>query len=218
MESDILKIGVIAGTDIDTHMGVVFLRAHGIDARSYPVAREAREQTIFQMMPQNEKKERIRNLIKDIKGEGLSKIMINCNSLSASVDMNCLSKEEAIPIITPLHAYKKIAKNKKVIGVLAGNNQALAGIERSIMEENPNSDVFGMAMLPLVVDVENKLLPEEIIEKHNIKSLLEFYESNGVESLVLGCTHFPYFKEALEKITDICVIDPASIVLELLIN
>ena len=38
----------------------------------------------------------------------------------------------------------------------------------------------------------------------------------GAEALVLGCTHFPYFKEALAARTALPLVDPAEEMLRLL--
>ena len=41
-------------------------------------------------------------------------------------------------------------------------------------------------------------------------------ERGFAEALLLGCTHFPYFKEALARRTSLPLIDPAREMLELL--
>lgn len=212
------KIGVIAGTQVDTQMGVDFLVSKGLYAKSYPAAKAAREQTELQMASIEALTNKVRNIIKQIMNDGMDSVMIYCNSLSSTVDMDQLSKELKIKIVTPLHAYKILATQYYNFGVLAGNNQGLAGIERTILSVNKDCNVIGLSMLPLVVEIEEKTLPSMIIEKFALKNVLKMYEQIGIDTLILGCTHFPYLYDELVNHTNIPIIDPAELMYELLIK
>ncbi len=43
-------------------------------------------------------------------------------------------------------------------------------------------------------------------------------EDFDYDTLILGCTHFPYIQEELEKISKIEILDPAAKMLEMLLN
>ena len=60
--------------------------------------------------------------------------------------------------------------------------------------------------------------PEELAERCALPGLLRFFEDNGAEAVVLGCTHFPYVRKALQKRTALPVIDPAQRLLELVLG
>ena len=47
-------------------------------------------------------------------------------------------------------------------------------------------------------------------------ALAAWFADGGMEALVLGCTHFPYFKEALAARTGLPLVDPAEEMLRLL--
>ena len=47
--------------------------------------------------------------------------------------------------------------------------------------------------------------------------LYEWYRTCGMDALILGCTHFPYFKEALAEQTSLPLIDPAQEMVRLLL-
>ena len=47
----------------------------------------------------------------------------------------------------------------------------------------------------------------KITKDKNI-NLVKYFETMNIETIILGCTHFPYIKEELEKITDLEIIDP----------
>ena len=65
-------------------------------------------------------------------------------------------------------------------------------------------------MLPVVLSIEAGQPPEELVERHRLPELAEWFRMSGMEALVLGCTHFPYFKEALARRTSLPLIDPAE--------
>lgn len=54
-----IKVAVIAGTPVDTQMGVDFLKSKNIDAYPYPVSKNPKEQTVFQTMDINKRKKNL---------------------------------------------------------------------------------------------------------------------------------------------------------------
>ena len=213
-----MKVGVIAGSQVDTQMGVEVLNVRGIETYAYPAAKAAREQTEFQMQSSEVRTNRIQRLIQSAQSDGMNAMMIYCNSLSSTVDMEMLSRKLGIKIVTPLMAYACYAKQYQVLSVLAGNNQGLAGIERAILQSNLSCTVVGASLLPMVVEIEAQTLPEQIVEKFHLMSLFEFFESAGAEAFILGCTHFPYIRRVLDEKVRIPILDPADKMYELLVN
>lgn len=213
-----IKVAVIAGTPVDTQMGVDFLMSKGINALGYPVSSCPEEQSKLQILSPFELMDIIRRMIKRIKYEKIDTIMIYCNSLSGAVDMDKLSREEDIRIITPLTVYKKIARNYKNIGVLAANNQSSAGIEKVVQSVNSNCNVIGMGILPVVMDIEKGIPAEKIVQKFSLKNVIEFYNSIKVDALILGCTHFPYLHNELNKYASIPILDPAEVMYKMIYN
>jgi glutamate racemase len=209
-----IRAAVIAGTPVDTKLGVDYLISKEISASGYPVSSTPEEQSALQILSPQKLTDEVRNILRKIKGEGIEIVMVYCNSMSAAVDMAKLSVEENINIITPYTAYKKIAAQYALIGLLAANNQSAAGIEKVIQNENPKCDILGLGLLPLVVEIEKSTPPEKIIENFSLKSIIEFYNWNSVDAIILGCTHFPYLHEELKKYTDIPIIDPAELMYE----
>lgn len=212
------RVAVIAGTPVDTKMGVDFLAIKGLFASGYPVSSTPEEQSALQILSPMKLEEEVRNILGIVKGEGIDIVMVYCNSMSAAVDMDKLASEENINIITPFTAYRKIAKEYNLVGLMAANNQSAAGIEKVLQNANPKCDVFGLGALPLVVEIEKGTPPEKIVEKFSLKSIMEFFNVNNVGAVILGCTHFPYFKGELEKLTDILIIDPAELMYESILD
>lgn len=210
------RIAVFAGTLVDTQMGADVLAAHGIDHIQYPVSRIPREQHKFQISSTDEKCTIMRSMLKKAMSDGCDAALIYCNSLSGSLSFPELSKELSLKIVTPFDAYRNLAKKYSRIAAIAFNPIALSGIELAMSNENPELLLFTANLMPLVYDIESGLLPDEIIDKNHLVKLCDYFISNGCEALILGCTHFPYFKEALSKRTVLPLIDPAEDMIALL--
>ena len=79
-------IAVLAGTPVDTQMGVDFLTGVGLPGIAFPLSADPREQTAFQISSAAEKQARALAVLKQAMGQGCEKAFVYCNSLSASVD------------------------------------------------------------------------------------------------------------------------------------
>ena len=207
------KVAVIAGTPVDTAMGVEYLHKKDpqLELTALPVNRDPREQHLFQLTSYENKHQRLSEVFSEAEENGIRDFFIYCNSLSGAFDFDSFAKERGVRIYTPLQIYREIGSTVKRAAVIAANNQSTAGIEKSLFENNPNVNVIGLGMLELVFAVESKLPPEKIVNDFALDKLCRFFEENGADCLILGCTHFPYFLKELEKITALPVIDPADL-------
>lgn len=202
-------IAVLAGTPIDTSMGVKFVEENGFKAKGYSVSRTPDEQSLLQVVYPEKLYLIVHEIISAIKSIGIETVFVYCNSISAAVDMDKISRELEIRIITPLHIYVELGKEYNCLGVIAANNQSTHGIERAIQEIHRETHVIGTGMLKLVNAVESGFSPKELIEFYHLDELLNFYANAGCEAVILGCTHFSYFYEELSKISPLPLIDPA---------
>lgn len=204
------NIAVLAGTPVDTRMGVDVLAAAGLTGLPFPLAADPRQQTAFQISSQAEKEAAALGVLREAMSQGCRKVFVYCNSLSSSVDFGPLAAVTGLAIVTPLDVYRALAPQCRRLGLIAANAQGLAGIERTLLSANPALDLLGASMLPVVESIEAGTPPEELVERHCLPELAEWFRRCGMEALVLGCTHFPYFKEALARRTSLPLIDPAE--------
>lgn len=212
------KIAVFAGTPVDTQMGVDCLhRAGRTETLACPISQEPREQTAFQYASPEEKRRAILAVLRDAQTQGCDRAFVYCNSLSGAVDFPALAEETGLRIVTPLDVYRQLAPHYGRLGVFAANAQGLAGIERTMLAVNPALDLVGACALPVVLDIEAGMPPEELVARHRLTKLAEWFAGCRAEAMVLGCTHFPYYKEALAKQTALPLIDPAEEMLRLLL-
>lgn len=209
-------IAVLAGTPVDTQMGVDVLSAAGLSGAPFPISPDPREQTAFQISSLAEKHRTALAILNRAQAQGCRKAFVYCNSLSASVDFDALARETGMRIVTPLQVYRTLAPQYRSLAFIAANAQGLAGIERVLLDANPGLDTLSTAALPVVLAIEAGLPPEELVQRHRLAELADWFADCGMEALLLGCTHFPYFKEALARRTSLPLIDPAAKMLELL--
>lgn len=211
-------IAVLAGTPVDTRMGVDCLEAAGGQGMAFPISRDPREQTAFQISPPEEKREAALAVLRRAMDSGCRKALVYCNSLSASVDFPALAAETGMQIVTPLDVYRDLAPRYSRLGVIAANAQGLSGIERVLLAANPALDLLGAGILPVVLSIETGMDPDALVDRHHLAALADWFAACGMEALLLGCTHFPYFKEALARRTGLPLIDPAEEMLSLLLG
>ena len=210
-----MKIAVMAGTPIDSQLGEDLLKKYGYkDIVKIPISENPVEQTTFQALDDTEREDIIVEIINKIKEQQCSAIFVYCNSLSSVVDFDRLALENKINIITPMQMYRNLGLEYKYLAVMAANSHGLTGVENNLYLSNPELKVFGLSMLELVKAIEDKNSPDKIVADFDFKNLFNYFEQTKVEAVVLGCTHFPYIKEELEKITKLSIIDVGIFMIE----
>lgn len=215
-----IKVVSIAGTPVDTRMGADFLREKdpSLEVYEYNMSANPVEQTMFQFGSEESKHARMVEVFDELEGRGIRNFFIYCNSLSGAFNFDAFAVERGVNIITPFQVYRSIAARYKHIAFNAANLLGAYGIEKAFRDVKPDIDMIGMGHLAIVLDIEAGLAPEEIIDRQALKELGVFFKKAGAEVWVLGCTHFPYLKEALQKQIELPLIDPAGEMYELLLK
>lgn len=217
------RIAVIAGTNVDTRMGVDYferrcgrLGLSGFEAIYCPVSATCDDQVRFQYSGDAEKRAQIDAIFDTEISAGTQDFFIYCNSLSGSFDFDSYAAEKGVRVVTPLHVYRTLGSRFGRVGVMAANNISAHGIEDAMMSVNPNIYVIGSGNMAVVSAIEEGLAPAEIVKQCGIEQLLRYMEACGCEAVILGCTHFPYLKEEIEKLTKLEVIDPADMMFDMM--
>ena len=210
-----MKIAVMAGTPIDSKLGAELLNSYGYDdVVLVPISNNPVEQTTFQALEDEERENIIVKIIDELKEKDCDTIFVYCNSLSSVVDFDKLAEKMDISIITPMQMYRNLGLEYKYPAVMAANSHGLTGVENNLYVSNPRLRVLGLSMLELVKAIEEGNKPEQIVEDFNFKTLFNYFELTNVEAVVLGCTHFPYIKKELEKISKLPTIDVGVFMIE----
>lgn len=208
------KIGVMAGTVIDTQMGVDLLKVEGFDAYGYSVSKNCYEQDKLQFLSKEELENLVLEKLIHMKANHMDSCFVYCNSLSCAVDFEKLSKKINFKVITPFDAYKIIGNNYDFLFLMAANSISTKNIEEFIKSRNPKAKFLSLGFLTLVNKIETCASKNEITEQAALKELFAFFEKIEPEienkAVILSCTHFPYIKEEIDLMTNLTVVDPAK--------
>lgn len=133
-------------------------------------------------------------------------ILIACNTVAASAEADVRIRANGVPVLGVVEAGAKIAANsaKKhnlvgVIGTLAtvGSN----AYENAIKGLDPNISVFSKAC-PLLVPLAEEGWTDNEVARRTVEIYLEDFRQKPLDALILGCTHYPLFKDTLRKVID----------------
>lgn len=210
----------MAGTVIDTKMGVELLKDKGFKAYGYSISKNCYEQDRLQYLSKEELENIVIEKILDMQKNNLNSCFVYCNSLSCAVDFKKVSKKLNFKIITPFDAYALLGNDYKFLYILAANSLAAKNIEEFIKNINPETKFLSLGFLSLVNKIESCESREEILREAGIKHMFSFFEKVEPQikskAVLLACTHFPYIKEEIIATTNLNVVDPALKMIELL--
>ncbi|OUN06979.1 glutamate racemase [Flavonifractor sp. An92] len=131
----------------------------------------------------------------------LKAIMIACGTVSTTA-LDLLSAENPIPILGVVEPAAVAAagstRNGK-IGLIATQASIRSGAyERYIARENPEAQVFAKACPLFVPLVENgRIHRGDVVIETVVAEYLAPLKEAGVDTLVLGCTHYPLLGEVI---------------------
>jgi glutamate racemase len=129
-------------------------------------------------------------------------VLIACNTVSAAAHDDVKARCGKIPALGVIEAGSLAAaeaagKSVGVIGTLAtigsgAYDRALAGIDRDFR-------VFSRAC-PLLVPLAEEGWTDNEIAELTLQTYLGDLREKNLDSLILGCTHYPLFREGIEAI------------------
>jgi glutamate racemase len=133
----------------------------------------------------------------------LKAIVIACGTVSSTA-LSELSAEQDIPVFgvvgpTALRAAQVTRNNR--IGLIATRATVRTGAyERVMRHANPMAETFAMACPLFVPLVENgRTQPGDIVVETVVKDYLTPMKEAEVDTLVLGCTHYPLLTEVIQN-------------------
>lgn len=154
-----------------------------------------------------------REISRFLTGKGVKAILVACNTVSA-VALETLRGELDIPIIGVVKPGAKAAaeatRNGK-IGVIATRATISSGIyEEFLRKTNPDVEVFVKAC-PLFVPLVEEGWTQDTITEQIIHRYIDELLEKGIDSLVLGCTHYPLLKESIAQVVgeNVTLVNPA---------
>lgn len=147
---------------------------------------------------------------------GVKMVMVACNTASANA-LPALQEHAQVPVIGAVHPGALAAleaTRSGHIAVLGTLGTVRSGAyEAAIRERDPKATVVTRACPLFVPLAEEGWGRTDIAELTARRYLSELFESDShVDTIVLGCTHYPLLREMIEKVCgDLCT-SPVKIV------
>ena len=135
--------------------------------------------------------------------QGVEAILIACGTVST----NCLPSLQSIfslPIVGVIdagcQAALRASKAKRigVIGTRATVNSR--AYELRIRELCPEAKTWGVECPLFVPLIENGFAPDDSITVMTVERYLSQFKGTGVDTIIMGCTHYPFLASTLQKI------------------
>lgn len=154
-----------------------------------------------------------RQIIRFLLTQDVKAIVIACNT-ATSYALEAVERELDIPIIGVIHAGARTAiqvtKNNK-IGVIGTEGTIHSGIYTRVMKSmREDIEVTGKPCPLLVPLVEEGLLHDSVTDEIASRYLSEL-KGKYIDTLVLGCTHYPLLRSTIGRLMgpEVILVNPA---------
>ena len=154
-----------------------------------------------------------RQIVRFLETKQVKAIVIACNTASA-LALDVVRKETDIPvmgvIVPGARAAVQVTKNKKV-GVIGTEATIRSGMYTKIIQEmDADIAVTGKAC-PLFVPLVEEGFAKHMISPYVIDHYLHELKHSDIDTLILGCTHYPLLRSAIMKYLgeEITLVNPA---------
>lgn len=141
-------------------------------------------------------------LCRYLSSQSCNAIVVACNTATAQAIAHIRSELSDIPIIGVEPGIKPAAlqSSKGIVGVLATEATLKSDKFNALLETLPSSCRFvkqaGAGLVPLIESGQaNSEETLELLAKH-----LEPIQDAGADTLVLGCTHYPFLRKSIRKL------------------
>lgn len=154
-----------------------------------------------------------RQIIRFLKTQNVKAIVIACNTASA-LALDEIKQELDIPIIGVVKPGAKVAAttttNKK-IGVIGTDATIHSEIYTQVIQkEHPDIQVLAKAC-PLFVPLVEEGWLKDPVTYEVASRYLETFQNTGIDTLILGCTHYPLLRSLIGEIMGdkVTLVNPA---------
>lgn len=129
-------------------------------------------------------------------------LVVACNTASA-VSLQVLRKQFSIPIVGVIEAGARAAsratKNGKVGIIGTETTVSSSAYTKAIREINADIDTVGQSC-PLFVPLVEEGWIDDDVTLAVAERYLRVLKNKGIDTLVLGCTHYPLLKGIIQKV------------------
>ncbi len=150
--------------------------------------------------------------------KNVKQIVIACNSATSNAHQEVLEvvsgQVSVVNVIDPVVAYIKQNDNLKNIGVIGTKATIGSGVyQRKIEESTQGKNVYSLAT-PLLAPMIEEGFFNKNLEKPIVEHYLQNKKLKNIDSLILGCTHYPLIEDQVAEILGpkVQIINSAQIV------
>jgi len=141
-------------------------------------------------------------------------VVVACNT-STAIALDQLKVKLSLPVIGVIEpgvrGAIKSTRSKKV-GVIGTEATIQSGAyTRALKAADPAIEIYSRACPLFVPLVEEGWTDNEVVEM-TVKAYLGSLQQSGIDTLILGCTHYPLLKKAIKKFigNDVRLVDSAE--------
>lgn len=152
-------------------------------------------------------------IVRFLQSQQVKAIVVACNTASAYA-LETLEKSIELPIIGVVKPGAKVAADTTHngrIGVIATEGTINSRIYSNYIKQlDPHAEVLGKACPLFVPLVEEGLLEDSVTDEIAGRYLAEMIHS-GIDTLILGCTHYPLIRSTIGRIMGegVTLVNPA---------
>ena len=145
-------------------------------------------------------------------------IVIACNTVSATCVDDLRKRFPQIPILGIIEPTARMVaaecEESSRVGII-GTKVTIASHAYSdmIKEKNPSLNIVETACPAFVPLIEEGIIDNDIMDLTIKYYMDDFVKDNELDTVILGCTHYPLIKKNLERLyPDLKIINPSDIV------
>jgi glutamate racemase len=146
--------------------------------------------------------------------KGIKLLVIACNTASA-VALHDIARDTIVPVtgvIEPgARAAAAVSRSGK-IGVIGTEATIASGAyTRALQQLRPGVEIYTRAC-PLLVPLVEEGWTDNTIAEQTVAYYLESLKTSGIDTLLLGCTHYPLLRELFRRVLGpgVRIVDSAS--------
>jgi glutamate racemase len=146
--------------------------------------------------------------------KGIKMLVVACNTSSA-VALDAIASQTMVPVVGVIEpgarAAAKASRQGK-IGVIGTEATIASGAyTRAIQRLSPRAEIYTRACPLLVPLAEEGWVDNEIAER-TVAIYLESLKQSGIDTLLLGCTHYPLLRDVFARIlgAGVKIVDSAT--------
>ena len=134
--------------------------------------------------------------------KGIKMLVVACNTSSA-VALDAIASETMVPVIGVIEPGARAAAKASRIGKIGviGTEATIASgaYTRAIQRLSPRAEIYTRAC-PLLVPLAEEGWTDNAVAELTVAHYLESLKQSGIDTLLLGCTHYPLLREMFAKI------------------